>query len=88
MKSDALLTGRIYDDRGNRMSPSHTRKGNVRIPPVRGLFARNEEISALTGLRGGAGRPRTSNQAVMSRHRGLGRLELATKRLSAASSGY
>jgi site-specific DNA recombinase len=26
-KSDALLTGRIYDDRGNRMSPSHARKG-------------------------------------------------------------
>jgi site-specific DNA recombinase len=30
MKSEALLTGRIYDDRGNRMTPSHTRKGNVR----------------------------------------------------------
>ena len=24
--SEALLTGRIFDDRGNRMSPSHTRK--------------------------------------------------------------
>jgi hypothetical protein len=32
MKSEALLTGRIYDDRGNRMTPSHTRKGNVRYP--------------------------------------------------------
>jgi site-specific DNA recombinase len=30
MKSEALLTGRIYDDRGNHMTPSHTRKGNVR----------------------------------------------------------
>jgi site-specific DNA recombinase len=30
VKSGALLTGRIYDDRGNRMTPSHTRKGNVR----------------------------------------------------------
>jgi site-specific DNA recombinase len=30
MKSEALLIGRIYDDRGNRMTPSHTRKGNVR----------------------------------------------------------
>jgi site-specific DNA recombinase len=30
MKSEALLTGRIYDDRGNRMTPSHTCKGNVR----------------------------------------------------------
>jgi hypothetical protein len=40
----------------------------------------------LQRLRGGAERTRTSNQAVMSRHRGLGGLELATKRLSAASS--
>jgi DNA invertase Pin-like site-specific DNA recombinase len=28
--SPALLTGRIFDDRGNRMSPSHTNKGGVR----------------------------------------------------------
>ena len=27
MSSAALLTGRIFDDRGNRMSPSHVRKG-------------------------------------------------------------
>jgi site-specific DNA recombinase len=27
---DALLTGRIFDDRGNRMSPSHSRKGGTR----------------------------------------------------------
>jgi site-specific DNA recombinase len=27
---DALLTGRIFDDRGNRMSPSHSRKGATR----------------------------------------------------------
>jgi hypothetical protein len=29
-KSDALLIGRIYDDRGNRMAPSHARKGGVK----------------------------------------------------------
>ena len=29
-KSDALLIGRIYDDHGNRMSPSHARKLGVR----------------------------------------------------------
>src|SRR5246127_247099 len=29
-KSDALLIGRIYDDRGNRMTPSHARKGGVK----------------------------------------------------------
>ena len=30
-KSEALLVGRIYDDRGNRMSPSHVRKGGSSI---------------------------------------------------------
>jgi len=30
MKSEALLAGRIFDDRGNRMSPSHARKGSIK----------------------------------------------------------
>jgi len=30
MQSQALLTGRLFDDRGNRMSPSHARKGNAK----------------------------------------------------------
>jgi site-specific DNA recombinase len=30
MQSSALLTGRIFDDNGNRMSPSHARKGNTK----------------------------------------------------------
>ena len=29
-KSESILIGRIYDDRGNRMSPSHARKQGVR----------------------------------------------------------
>jgi DNA invertase Pin-like site-specific DNA recombinase len=29
-KSEALLAGRIFDDRGNRMSPSHARKGSLK----------------------------------------------------------
>ncbi len=29
-KSGALVAGLIYDDRGNRMSPTHVKKGNVR----------------------------------------------------------
>jgi DNA invertase Pin-like site-specific DNA recombinase len=29
-KSEALLIGRIYDDRGNRMSPSHVRKQGIK----------------------------------------------------------
>jgi site-specific DNA recombinase len=30
LNSEALLIGRIFDDRGNRMSPSHARKGGVK----------------------------------------------------------
>ena len=30
MQSEAVLAGRIFDDRGNRMSPTHARKGGVR----------------------------------------------------------
>lgn len=29
-KSEALLLGRIYDDRGHRMTPSHVRKGGMK----------------------------------------------------------
>jgi site-specific DNA recombinase len=29
-KSESLLIGRIYDDRGNRMTPSHVRKGGTK----------------------------------------------------------
>jgi len=30
MKSEALLAGRIFDDRGNRMSPTHARKNGIK----------------------------------------------------------
>jgi site-specific DNA recombinase len=30
MKSEALLAGRIFDDHGNRMSPTHARKGGIK----------------------------------------------------------
>jgi site-specific DNA recombinase len=30
IKSEALLVGRIFDDRGNRMTPSHARKGSIK----------------------------------------------------------
>ena len=30
MKSEALLAGRIFDDRGNRMSPTHARKRGIK----------------------------------------------------------
>ena len=32
MKSEALLAGRIFDDRGNRMTPSHVRKRGHQVP--------------------------------------------------------
>jgi site-specific DNA recombinase len=30
LKSEALLMGRIFDDRGNRMSPSHARRRGIK----------------------------------------------------------
>jgi len=30
MQSEALLTGRLFDDRGNRMGPTHARKGSIK----------------------------------------------------------
>ena len=30
MQSETLLTGRIFDDRGNRMSPTHARKSGIK----------------------------------------------------------
>ena len=30
MQSEALLMGRLFDDRGNRMSPTHARKGSIK----------------------------------------------------------
>ncbi|SRR6266478_8462341 len=30
VKSESLLIGLIYDDRGNRMTPSHVRKGGIK----------------------------------------------------------
>jgi Family of unknown function (DUF5906) len=48
MKSAALLIGRIFDDRGNRMSPSHARKGRVK-------YRYYLSSALLQGMAGGAG---------------------------------
>src|SRR5206468_2221800 len=60
-KSEALLIGRIYDDRGNRMTPSHARKGGIKYryylsspPPARTAWA------CRIGAPGGGGRGRGS----------------------------
>src|SRR5246127_1857223 len=47
MKSEALI-GRIFDDRGNRMSPSHARKGGVK-------YRYYLSSALLQGMAGGAG---------------------------------
>ena len=47
--SEAILVGRIFDDRGQRMTPTHTRKGAV-------------EVSLLRLLSLGAGPARTGRQ--------------------------
>ena len=60
-KSEALLTGRIFDDRGNRMSPSHARK--------RGVKYRYYISSALAAGPGRASRNRsTGSRQPRSRH--------------------
>jgi site-specific DNA recombinase len=61
-KSKSLLSGRIYDDRGNRMSPSHVRKGGIKYryylsSPL--LHGRPERAGSAPGVRcrsGGSGR--------------------------------
>ena len=66
-KSEALLTGRVFDDRGNRMSPSHARKSGVKyrylsvgFPPPRRNRTRRVSASR-TGIRNrGAGHQRGS----------------------------
>src|SRR3989441_7426532 len=48
MKSEALLIGRIFDGRGNRMSPSHARKGGIK-------YRYYLSSALLQGMAGGAG---------------------------------
>jgi site-specific DNA recombinase len=64
MKSEALLMGRIFDDRGNRMSPSHARKGGVK-------YRYYLSSALLQGMVGGAGSvrrvPATDIEALVVR---------------------
>jgi DNA invertase Pin-like site-specific DNA recombinase len=54
--SDALLIGKIHDDRGNRMSPSHARKAGVRyryyvsLPLLRGEPAQAGSVHRVPAL--------------------------------------
>src|SRR6516164_1020501 len=64
MKSEALLIGRIFDDRGNRMSPSHARKGGVKY---------RYYLSILRPAPGRGWRRRISPPGAGCRRRGAGR---------------
>jgi hypothetical protein len=55
--------------RPNHRSAVSETKRLFKSPADSGPFARLQEISANVGLRGGAGRTRTSNQIVMSKPR-------------------
>ena len=72
MKSEALLAGRIFDGRGNRMSPSHARKRGIKYryylstALIQGRVERAESIRRVPrsscvmiyrGLRGGGRTP-------------------------------
>jgi site-specific DNA recombinase len=52
-KSGSLLIGRIYDDRGNRMTPSHVRKGGIKYryylssPLLHGQPERAESVARV-----------------------------------------
>ena len=68
LSGNAILGGR---DKGPEMalefrSAACRDRTRVRIPAGSGLFATRREISVCIGMRGGPGRTRTSNQAVMS----------------------
>src|SRR6201984_832876 len=64
MKSEALLIGRIFDNRGNRMSPSHARKGGIK-------YRYYLSSALLQGMAGGAGSvcrvPATEIEALVVR---------------------
>jgi hypothetical protein len=64
---NAILRGR---DKGSEralevQSTDCGDRTRARIPASSGLFALNRKISVYVGLRGGAGRTRTSNQSVI-----------------------
>jgi site-specific DNA recombinase len=59
-RSEALLAGRIFDDRGNRMSPSHARKGGIKYP----CKARPRALDRCAGYQLPKSRPWSSGRFV------------------------
>ena len=65
MKSEALLVGRIFDDRGNRMSPSHARKRRHQVPVLSVRDHSQRHVRAIrVGAPGTGGRDRSSGRAI------------------------
>ena len=66
MKSEALLAGRIFDDRGNRMTPSHVRKAGHQVPLL--SVRRPAPGPARTGRNGQSG-PGSRDRGAWSQSR-------------------
>jgi site-specific DNA recombinase len=49
-KTEALLIGRIFDDRGNRMSPSHARKNGIRYLSILKIISGRSNDAVRTEL--------------------------------------
>jgi site-specific DNA recombinase len=95
-KSEALLAGRIFDDRGHRMTPSHARKGTIKYryyissallqgqAQQAGSVSRvpAAEIEALvaSAIRNHLGQDAESNDAVLIQ-RTVSRIEVRSDRL-------
>jgi DNA invertase Pin-like site-specific DNA recombinase len=78
-KSDALLIGRIYDDRGNRMSPSHARKHGIRYR----YYVSSPLLQGQAGRAGSVRRvPAAEIEAIVGRavHERLGDTALGSDR--------
>jgi DNA invertase Pin-like site-specific DNA recombinase len=97
MKSEALLAGCIFDDRGNRMTPSHARKRGIKYRYyisavlVQGLQDQAGSVSRVSApeieslvvkaVRRQVGQPTTSKDDVSLIHDHLARVEIQLDRL-------
>jgi site-specific DNA recombinase len=79
--SPALLTGRIFDERGNRMSPRHTNKGGRPLPLLRLPIRAAEETPAAR-----IGQPYSRRRDRGARHHGAAQAPAGEPHRGAANS--
>ena len=78
-KSEALLLGRIYDDRGHRMTPSHVRKGGIKYryyissALLQGRAKQAGTVSRIFGRRDRGPRRKICSGSPQRTHRDRGR---------------